>query len=293
MTKPEIVVQTAEEHMGCPYVYGTWGQTCTPELRRRYAEYSPSQKAITYRRCPVLSDKQTTCIGCKYMGMLAFDCRGFTHYCIKQAGIDISGGYVRRQWSDPNWDVKGNVSDMLEAVACVFTGDYSHTGLYTLGGRVIHCSVEVKADTLTGGRDWQTFAIPKGLYTWQELVKLVKGEFSRMLRKGSQGADVRDMQIMLNSLGFDCGTADGIFGVKTETAVKQFQEFCGLVVDGIAGTNTLQLLKQKALEQETPDEPEVPDEPDDPETITLPLEDLILIRDYARKIQALVEKALE
>lgn len=257
MTKPEGIIAQAEAHIGCPYVYGTWGQLCTPALRKRYAEYNPSQKAITYKRCPVLSGKQSKCAGCKYDGMLAFDCRGYTHYCVKNgAGIDISGGYVGRQWSDPNWDVKGTVADMLEAVACVFTGDMKHTGLYVLNERVLHCSGEVKTDTITGGRDWQKFAIPKGLYTWQELVKLTKGDFSRMLKKGMSGADVRDMQIMLNSLGYDCGTADGIFGNKTVNAVKAFQTAEGLAVDGIAGQKTLETLAARAaVPDDKPDEP--------------------------------------
>lgn len=257
MTKPEGIIAQAEAHIGCPYVYGTWGQLCTPALRKRYAEYNPSQKAITYKRCPVLSGKQSKCAGCKYDGMLAFDCRGYTHYCVKNgAGIDISGGYVGRQWSDPNWDVKGTVADMMEAVSCLFTKDMKHTGLYVLGGRVLHCSGEVKTDTLTGGRDWQKFAIPKGLYTWQELVKLTKGDFSRMLKKGMSGADVRDMQIMLNSLGYDCGTADGIFGNKTVNAVKAFQTAEGLTVDGIAGQKTLETLAARAaVPDEKPDEP--------------------------------------
>lgn len=245
--KPKKVVEVAESQIGSPYVFGAWGALCTPALRKRYAEYNPSQKAITYKRCPVLSGKQSKCAGCKYDGLLAFDCRGYTHYCVKNgAGIDISGGYVGRQWSDSNWDVKGTVADILEAVSCVFTGDMKHTGLYVLDECVLHCSGEVKTDTLTGGRDWQKFAIPKELYTWQELVKLVKGDFSRMLKKGMSGSDVRDMQIMLNSLGYDCGTADGIFGNKTVDAVKAFQTAEGLAVDGIAGQKTLETLAARA-----------------------------------------------
>lgn len=263
MTKAEYVIAEAEAHIGCPYVYGTWGQLCTPSLRKRYAKYNPSQKAITYKRCPVLSDKQKTCSGCKYKGLLAFDCRGYTHYCVKNgAGIDISGGYVKRQWADPNWDVKGDVGpDMLEAVSCVFLADMSHTGLYVLGGRVLHCSGEVKADTITGGRAWAKIAIPKGLYTWQELVKLVKGDFQRMLKKGMSGSDVRDMQIMLNSLGYDCGTADGIYGNKTVQAVKAFQAAEGLTVDGIAGQDTLTHLAMRAAVAPAP-EPAPEPEPD-------------------------------
>lgn len=256
------IIKEAEDHLGCPYVYGTWGQLCTPALRRRYANYSPSQARITFERCQVLREKdpKPDCNGCKYQGDLAFDCRGFTHYCVEHgAGIDITGGYVGRQWSDQNWDVKGTVQNMIEAVSCLFLADMSHTGLYTLGGNVIHCSGEVKRDTLTGGRKWAKFAIPKGLYSWAELAKLVKGDFDRMLKKGMQGDDVRDLQILLNSLGYDCGTADGIFGAKTEAAVKAFQTAYGLMPDGIAGKDTLAKLAAVTGDSDADGEPS--DEP--------------------------------
>lgn len=293
MAKADGIIREAEQHMGCPYVYGTWGQLCTPALRKRYANYNPSQKEITYKRCPVLSNKQKSCDGCKYDGMLAFDCRGFTHYCVKNgAGIDITGGYVKRQWTDANWDVKGDVSDMIEAVSCVFTGKMDHTGLYVLGGRVIHCSGEVKEDTLRGGRDWQQFGIPKGLYTWQELVKLVKGEFSRMLKKGMSGSDVRDMQIMLNSLGYDCGTADGIYGNKTVTAVKEFQTAEGLTVDGIAGEKTLELIAAKTA---APDVPELPDDDaDEPSVLfALTFQEISTIREALKRSLDILDRAME
>ena len=42
----------------------------------------------------------------------------------------------------------------------------------------------------------------------------------------------------LNEKGFDCGKADGIFGDKTLKAVKDFQQYSGLVIDGIVGPKT-------------------------------------------------------
>jgi peptidoglycan hydrolase-like protein with peptidoglycan-binding domain len=60
---------------------------------------------------------------------------------------------------------------------------------------------------------------------------------------------------MLNSIGYDCGTADGIFGNKTVNAVKALQTAEGLTVDGIAGQKTLETLAARAA---------VPDEPDEP-----------------------------
>lgn len=255
MTKAEAVISAAESQIGSPYVYGAWGQLCTVSLRKRYANYNPSQRAITYKRCAVLNGSQSTCAGCKYEGKLAFDCRGFTHWCLLKADINITGGYVGRQWSDNNWDVKGEIAFLPECVCCVFTGDMGHTGLYVGGGRVLHCSGEVKDDALSG-RDWQKWAIPKGLYTPDELAKLVKGDFTRMLKKGMKGEDVRTMQVYLNALGYNCGTADGIFGNKTVEAVKAFQEAEGLTVDGIAGTQTLETLAARAASKPQPIRPD-------------------------------------
>jgi hypothetical protein len=58
------------------------------------------------------------------------------------------------------------------------------------------------------------------------------------LRRGDQGEAVAHLQTALNSLGFNCGKVDGIFGAKTEAAVKAFQKRYGLKVDGIVGYQT-------------------------------------------------------
>ncbi|MFR9273500.1 MAG: peptidoglycan-binding domain-containing protein [Clostridia bacterium] len=55
---------------------------------------------------------------------------------------------------------------------------------------------------------------------------------------GARGNITKWLQKRLNKLGFDCGTADGIFGVKTQAAVRAFQKACKLVADGIVGVKT-------------------------------------------------------
>lgn len=40
-------------------------------------------------------------------------------------------------------------------------------------------------------------------------------------------------------MGFNCGRVDGVYGVKTEAAVKEFQKSVGIVVDGKCGPSTL------------------------------------------------------
>lgn len=56
---------------------------------------------------------------------------------------------------------------------------------------------------------------------------------------GSRGDEVRKIQTKLRSLGFFNGSIDGIYGVKTQSAVRQFQKSVGITADGIAGSKTL------------------------------------------------------
>lgn len=60
----------------------------------------------------------------------------------------------------------------------------------------------------------------------------------KQLKKGSNGSQAKTLQILLNALGYDCGEADGIFGQRTDGAVKAFQADNKLTADGIVGKNT-------------------------------------------------------
>lgn len=59
---------------------------------------------------------------------------------------------------------------------------------------------------------------------------------------GSRGQAVVQVQQGLNSKGYWCGNADGIFGPKTYSAVINFQRDAGLGVDGIVGPQTKKAL---------------------------------------------------
>ena len=54
-----------------------------------------------------------------------------------------------------------------------------------------------------------------------------------------RGDDVSNLQQRLIQLGFNCGKIDGVFGSKTEVAVKEFQKSVGIFVDGKCGPSTL------------------------------------------------------
>jgi putative chitinase len=59
-----------------------------------------------------------------------------------------------------------------------------------------------------------------------------------ILKQGSSGPDVQDLQQKLKNLGFDPNGVDGNFGPGTEAAVIAFQQANGLDADGKVGPNT-------------------------------------------------------
>lgn len=58
-------------------------------------------------------------------------------------------------------------------------------------------------------------------------------------QRGSSGDAVKQIQQKLYNWGYYTGRIDGIYGSKTEAAVRYFQEKNGLTVDGKAGKQTL------------------------------------------------------
>jgi len=58
------------------------------------------------------------------------------------------------------------------------------------------------------------------------------------------GDDVAALQERLSNMGFDVGRSDGIYGPRTEAAVRDFQRNRGLEPDGRCGPHTLRELKR-------------------------------------------------
>lgn len=76
-----------------------------------------------------------------------------------------------------------------------------------------------------------------GPLTWNAVIRM-----QPILKRGSKGAEVKAIQIMLGGL-----VIDGSFGRLTESAVKQFQAAHGLEQDGEVGPLTLQALIEHTL----------------------------------------------
>ena len=70
------------------------------------------------------------------------------------------------------------------------------------------------------------------------LIGICYGVFA-VSRRGSSGSEVRQIQEKLKRWGYYNGSIDGVYGSRTEEAVKSFQRKNGLTADGIAGRKTL------------------------------------------------------
>lgn len=64
----------------------------------------------------------------------------------------------------------------------------------------------------------------------------------QVLKRGMRGEDVKWLQQKLTEKGYPVGAIDGIFGTKTEQALKDFQT--DVFVDGILGAKTLEKLQK-------------------------------------------------
>jgi len=243
--KKTLAKEIAEACLGWSYVFGARGEYCTPANRRSYADRStcPEVEANSIRKkCQVLNGSKSACTGCTYYPngqTRVYDCRGFTYWVFKQLGIIINGSGATSQYrNDENWSIKGTIDGMpSDCVCCVFkdvNGVKEHTGLYVGDGKIIHCSGTVKAGKITD-KGWTHYAIPKGMDG---------GTTLPVLRRGDRGEYVVKAQKLLKDLGYDIGSmgADGIFGARTEAAVKDFQRDWGLTQDGVIGKNTWERL---------------------------------------------------
>ncbi|HSD48435.1 MAG TPA: peptidoglycan-binding protein [Actinomycetota bacterium] len=92
------------------------------------------------------------------------------------------------------------------------------------------------------GRPWTHAGIVPGLSAGGT-VTVKHGD--EMLALDDEGERVRWLQRRLQLHGFEPGPADGVFGSRTEEAVRAFQTAKGLEVDGVVGRETKRALREQ------------------------------------------------
>ena len=85
--------------------------------------------------------------------------------------------------------------------------------------------IRIKSGNLEG---WVNGTFLKDVPAKPALDRLLK-----LITPYMRGDDVRTAQERLNTLGYTCGNADGIYGPKSQAAVKAYQSEHGLAADGI------------------------------------------------------------
>ena len=287
LSKAEIVVLQAEAMLGWPYVWGASGQDCTPDKRTYFMNRSSipeGDRANVKKRCQVLNGSAGSCSGCQFYPGGARtriqDCQGFEKEIHQKVGISLKGGGATSMYNDnSNWIQKGKIADMPDGAVCLVfkhnstSGRMEHVGQHIGGGNIIHCSGTVKRGKISDG-GWTHYAIPKGLD------EIMPDQKRPTIRRGSEGEAVKELQQDLMLLNYDIGAsgADGIYGRKTEAAVKAFQNNNGLTADGITGEKTWNAIL-KAVENIAPGEKQY--------TVTIPG----LTKDQAEELKAQYENA--
>ena len=71
------------------------------------------------------------------------------------------------------------------------------------------------------------------------IIGLAQDSMAATYKRGSSGETVRQIQQKLKNWGYYSYAVDGIYGSRTEKAVRSFQSKNGLTVDGMAGPKTL------------------------------------------------------
>lgn len=74
------------------------------------------------------------------------------------------------------------------------------------------------------------------------IITLVQSAIAVTYERGSSGSTVKEIQTRLRDWGYYSASVDGIYGSRTEAAVKKFQKANGLTVDGRTGPATLEAL---------------------------------------------------
>ena len=178
-------------------------------------------------------------------------CAMFVSWCAAQAGIlnSIVPKYCYCPYGVNAYQLKGryhtkNSGYIPKRGDIIFfqeNGVASHTGIVTsVSGNIIHTVEGNKSDRVTkcSYNIHNNYILGYGINEGNS--STISGSSITLLKLGSTGEAVKQLQSLLISKGYSCGSAgvDGDFGQGTYNAVIAFQKDYGLDVDGIVGPLT-------------------------------------------------------
>lgn len=238
MGKLQDFINNLNWHVGRSiYIWGAQGEDLSKlteqKIRNMETSTSNANKAIRLWR------ERKNIVGAR-----AFDCSGLGCYLMEVVGAVAHGFDTTAN------GLKGTCKKLLKSqlkkgdwvFKCYASGKAYHIG-YIVDDNLNVVESQgraygvVKRPLSAGGWNW--FGRPSYFRTEIEAqTKVTTFTLGRVLKKGSRGNDVANLQRVLNNQGYNAGTADGIFGSKTKIAIRNFQSQKGLTVDGKVGKNT-------------------------------------------------------
>lgn len=222
----------------CPYWYACFGQISSAQLLAEKRKQNPKYYTAT--------DFNTQ------FGRHVYDCAGL----IKGAAWTTNINGIPKYKASEDWGAttlynkatkKGEIATFDKVNGrCVFRGNAktkTHVGVY-FNGRVYHAKGHAYGcvSEVFNASNWQYWAQcslfdDSGEQPQPQPEPQTVDVELHVLSKGSTGGEVKTIQALLNGFGFrDQNGAwlavDGIFGVKTEYALKNYQRARGLEVNG-------------------------------------------------------------
>ena len=253
MATGQQIADTTLEAYDCAggYIWGQQGATWTAQKQANLEKkYNADPSGMS-------NYKYSAEYGKKWIGHRVWDCAGLCRWAAAQNGVSIHSG------SNLIWKYdlakKGALTAgmQLPVGALVFTGssanDHPHIGTYTGGSWVTEAAgtKEGVIKSLLTNTKWKWWGLEKGVtYEFtpgsapaeEKPADKTQGTGMKMqtIKKGNKGTVVKQMQQMLDRLGYNLGICgvDGDCGTSTEKAVKEFQRDNWLTQDGICGPKT-------------------------------------------------------
>lgn len=244
--------------VGQPYWFGTCVYKATDDLLKQkanqYPDYYTSARLARYKQDIANKAVVADCVGgCKGyawtnggQGVLdaigtdnSFSCKRGSNGC-PDKGANSMFTWAKSKGAD--W---GTIDTLPEIPGLALHKD-GHIGYYVGNGEAVEWQ----------GFNWGCVKTKVSKRPWTHWYKLPFIEYdsgsntpvvqnketayilgSRLLKNGSSGSDVKALQELLNQIGASL-TVDGLFGSKTEAAVKSFQQKAGIKQDGKYGDQT-------------------------------------------------------
>lgn len=222
------------------YLWGGQGETLSKLTDEYIDKKETSEKNAN--RVKKLRDARKE----KYKNLRAFDCSGLgVYFLLKEKAIEkdtTANGLMQRCEKISRDDLReGDFVFRVDNAEAYHIG-YVVENLYVIEAKGRDDGVVKRKLNASGSSYWNEYGRPTELIDLPKDPDKKSYKFYRVLKKGTNGEDVVNLQKMLNAKKFNAGTVDGDFGKNTEKAVKAFQKKNGLEVDGIAGENTITAL---------------------------------------------------